>query len=131
MKSLKLLTYPIIIFFAAFLYLIISGKLTFINYVNALFLINLPVFIVSVVLMTVQRGLYSPLRYSFKRFAIFFFKNKRNKLIQETNAKNATEMEEKMKAKYLYSAPNFKYLKYTLIQSTLVFLVALFIAAVY
>ncbi len=131
MKQLKIMIYPLAIFFIALLYLLLFSKLTFIKTVNAIFLINMPVFIVSIVLFTVQRGLYSPLRYSFKRFAIFFFKGKRNKLMQELDAKTTTEMEEKMKAKYLYTSPRFEYLKYTLLQSILIFIITLIIAMIY
>ncbi len=131
MKQLKIVIYPLVVFFVAFLYLMLFSKLTFINFVNAIFLINMPVFFISIVLFTVQRGLYSPLRYSFKRFAIFFFKSKRNKLMEELDAKNTTEMEEKVKEKYLYTSPTFVYLKYTLIQSTLIFVITLIIAMMY
>ncbi len=131
MKKIILFLYPVIILLIAFFYVTVFDTFRLINYVNVIFLINLPFFLISVILFTVQRGLYSPLRYSFKRFAIFFFKNKKEKLMKKMNAKTVEEMEEKMKVKYLYSSPHFKYLKYTLIQSILIFLITLFIAITY
>ncbi len=131
MKKIKIFLYPIILFFIAYIYMKAYDKSIFINYINIVFLANLPVFTISVLLYTIQKGLYSPLRYSMKRFAIFFFKEKRNKLMQETDSKNAQEMEEKMKEKYLYSTPSFTYLKYTLLQSIGVFIITFVIAAMY
>ncbi len=131
MKQLKLFLYPVIILLITVFYLTIFGEVRFIHFINVAFLINLPFFAISIILFTIQRGLYSPLRYSFKRFAIFFFKNKRKKLMDEMNASTTQEMEEKMKVKYLYSSPSFQFLKYTLLQSTLIFLITLMIAMMY
>lgn len=92
---------------------------------NNAFIINLPFFCVSVVLFTIERGMYNPLVYSFKRSSLFFHKRKREYLMKDLGATDYTDLEEKLRSRYLYSNYKFKINEYILLPSSIIFTIIL------